>query len=241
MNQTFNIHVGITQCAGVSKREPQLMYYDSNTFMRINMKAFGADQITHVVITKHIQVDQTHYTEVSKWKSQHFHCDSISNAIIQLNIHMAPCGDPSHHTYQGQRCTETIHGMGAVNCDLSMKAFGADQCTQAHCADVSKWKSQHIHCDSISNGIIQLNPHMAPRGEPSHHTDPRQRNGYAHMTSLDGYTKLIRSCDIDTRTIVRTLHLCPQSLGNDIQSPKSLDMSIKVLSHSLSPLLGNYI
>ena len=30
---------------------------------------------------------------------------------------------------KGQRCTETIHGMGAVNCDLSMKALGADQST----------------------------------------------------------------------------------------------------------------
>ena len=90
---------------------------------------------------------------------------------------------------KGQRCTETIHGMGAVSCDLSMaigadqrthimltrhiiviivvmnqtfihfgikqcadvstqgpqpmhcgimKAFGADQCTQAHCAGVIK-------------------------------------------------------------------------------------------------------
>ena len=138
--------------------------------------------------------------------------------------------------------------------------FGADQCTHVvitqqiqvdlifiihcgikHCADVSKWKYQHIHCDSISNGIIQLNPHMAPRGEPSHHTDPRQRNGYAHMTSLDSYTKLIRSCDIDTRTIVRTLHLCPQLLGNDIQSPKSLDMSVEVILHFISHPLGNYI
>ena len=82
---------------------------------------------------------------------------------------------------------------------------------------------------------------MAPRGEPSHHTDPRQRNGYAHMTSLDGYTKLIRSCDIDTRTIVSTLHLCPQSLGNDIKSPKSLDISVEVLPHFISHLLGNYI
>ena len=66
MNQTITIHVGITQCAGVSKREPQLMHCDSNTFMRINMKAFGADQCTHVVITKHIQVDQTHCADVSK-------------------------------------------------------------------------------------------------------------------------------------------------------------------------------
>ena len=29
---------------------------------------------------------------------------------------------------KGQRCTETIHGMGAVSCDLSM-AIGADQRT----------------------------------------------------------------------------------------------------------------
>ena len=61
------------------------------------------------------------------------------------------------------------------------------------------------------------------------------------MTSLDGYTKLIRSCNIDTRTMVRTLHLRPQSLGNDIQSPKSLDMSVEVLPHLISHLLGNYI
>ena len=61
------------------------------------------------------------------------------------------------------------------------------------------------------------------------------------MTSLDGYTKLIRSCDIDTRTIVSTLHLCPQSLGNDIQSPKSLDMSVEMLPHFISHLLSNYI
>ena len=61
---------------------------------------------------------------------------------------------------KGQRCTNTIHGMGAVSCDLSM-AFDADQCTYVmltrhiiativvmiqtfihfgvrHCADVSK-------------------------------------------------------------------------------------------------------
>ena len=54
MNQTFTIHCGITQCAGISKREPELMHCDSvNTFLKINMKAFGADQCTHVVITQH--------------------------------------------------------------------------------------------------------------------------------------------------------------------------------------------
>ena len=150
---------------------------------------------------------------------------------------------------KGQRCTNTIHGMGAVSCDLSMaldddqctyvmltrhiiativvmiqtfihfgvrhcadvsKAIGADQCTyvmltrhiiaiiimmnqtfihagvkqyadvsergpqlgadqrtQTHCDDVSKWKSQHIHDDSVSNEITQLNTHVAPRGNPS--------------------------------------------------------------------------
>ena len=55
MNLTFTIHVGITQCAGVSK----LMHCDFNTFIKINMKALGVDQCKHVVITKHIQVDQT--------------------------------------------------------------------------------------------------------------------------------------------------------------------------------------
>ena len=86
MNLTFTIHVGITQCAGVSK----LMHCDFNTFIKINMKAFCAYQCIHVVITKHIQVDQTYCTDVSKWRSQHIHGDSISNAII----HMAPRGDP---------------------------------------------------------------------------------------------------------------------------------------------------
>ena len=74
---------------------------------------------------------------------------------------------------KGQRCTETIHGMGAVNCDLSMKALGADQrtyivltqhtlvvmtlhmnqtfihCVIAQCAGVSKREPQHMHCDSM--------------------------------------------------------------------------------------------
>ena len=74
---------------------------------------------------------------------------------------------------KGQRCTETIHGMGAVNCDLSMKALGADQRTHimltrhiilvvimhmnqtfihfgiTQCADVSKREPQPMHCGSM--------------------------------------------------------------------------------------------
>ena len=151
---------------------------------------------------------------------------------------MAPHVDPSHHTYQGQRCTETIHGMGAVNCDLSMKAFGADQCTQAHCADVSKWKSQHIHCDSVSNAIIQLNTHMAPRGDPSHHTYQGQRK---HMTSWEGHTKSSEwGGDSDKWTSVRTLHFDPQSLNNYTQPPKSLNVSVEIFPNLVSHLLCNH-
>ena len=76
---------------------------------------------------------------------------------------------------KGQRCTENIHGMGAVNCDLSMKALGADQRTYimltrhiivivlvimnmnqtfihfviTQLADVSKRGPQPMHCGSM--------------------------------------------------------------------------------------------
>ena len=88
MYLTFTIHVGIAQCACVSK----LVHGDFSTFIEISMKAFNA----HVVITKHIQVDQKYCPDVSIWKSQNIQGDCISSAII----HIVPPGD----RYQRDGC-----------------------------------------------------------------------------------------------------------------------------------------
>ena len=61
------------------------------------------------------------------------------------------------------------------------------------------------------------------------------------MTSWEGYTKLIGSCDIDKWTIVRTLHFDPLSLNSYTQSTKSLGMSVKMFPNFIPHLLGNHI
>ena len=93
----------------------------------------------------------------------------------------------------------SIH-VKASDADIAMMTQHVNQTFTMHCgvmqwAGVSKWKSQPMHCDSISNGIIQLDSHMTPCGglSPSlrpYHTNPCRENGCASLT-VDSYTKLI--------------------------------------------------
>ena len=137
-----------------------------NTFMRISMKALGADQRTHIVITQHILVMMTLHM----------------NLTFTIHVGITQCAGVS----------KLMHCDFNTFIKINIKAFSVDvlitkyiQMDQKHCPDVSKWKSQHIHGDCISSAIV----HMAPRG------DPRQRNSCVHMTSWEGHTRLIRSGD----------------------------------------------
>ena len=116
-------------------------------------------------------------------------------------------------------------------------------CRLMQCAGVSTWVSKPLHSGSISNGIIQLDSHMAPRGELSqpfrpHPTDPRQINGYdAHLALPDNDTMSVGMPDIDMETVLGAPTLDSHSPSSYIQSAKP--MVAIGMSHNLGFTRGS--
>ena len=91
------------------------------------------------------------------------------------------------------------------------------------------------YCPDVSNCISSAITHMAPL------CNPRQRDGWRHMTPWGGHTRLIGSGDISYKgASAGTSHFDLQSLNNHTQPPKSLIKSEEMFPNFISYLLVNH-